>query len=71
MNMKWTVYGPNALLLRFADAIGDSAFARGRALVAALERNPPEGLEGFIPAFTTLLLEFNPRLVPDVKAIAE
>jgi hypothetical protein len=34
--MKWIPYGPNALLLQFADRVGDEAFDRSRAIVAEL-----------------------------------
>jgi inhibitor of KinA len=56
--MKWIPYGPNAWLLRFAERLGDNAFARGRAIALELERHPPPGLIEFVPAFTTVLLEF-------------
>jgi inhibitor of KinA len=65
-SMQWTLYGQNALLIRFADRVGDEAFQRGRALANELERNPPRGLVEFVPAFTTLLLEFDPHAVADV-----
>jgi inhibitor of KinA len=67
--MEWTHYGPNAVLVRFADKIGDEAFKRGRAIAAELERNPPAGLREFVPAYTTVLLEFNPVDVPRVEAV--
>ena len=66
--MDWTPYGPHAALVRFADAVGDEAFARAGAIRAALERNPPEGLLEFVPACTTVLLEFNAREVPSLDA---
>ena len=59
--MKWIPYGPNAWLVQFADRIGDEAFAKGRAIVAELERHPPAGLLEIVPAFTTVLLEFDPH----------
>src|ERR1041384_4278898 len=58
-------YGPDALLLRFAERIGDDAFRRGQVLAAELEKNPPPGLREWIPAFTTLLLEFAPGQAPE------
>jgi inhibitor of KinA len=67
--MKWMSYGPHGLLFRFADRLGDETFARGRAIAAALERHPPLGLIEFVPAFTSVLLEFDPRQVPDVNAV--
>lgn len=57
--MNWIPYGPGAALLRFADELGDEAFALSRKIVAVLERNPPPGLIEFVPAFTTVLLEFD------------
>src|SRR5262245_52106310 len=57
--MNWTRYGPNAWLLRFADDVGDAAFAKGQAILAELERCPPRGLIEVVPAFTTILLEFD------------
>ena len=68
--MKWILYGPDSLLLQFADTVGEAAFAKGRAIIAELENRPPQGLVEFIPAFTTILLEFNPDLAPDLKRIA-
>ena len=53
-------YGPDAVLLEFAERPGDEAFARGRALVEIIERDPPNGLREYVPAFTSLLLEFEP-----------
>src|SRR5689334_11169066 len=67
--MQWSRYGPNAVLLRFANAPGDEAFARSRALGAALERNPPTGLVDYVPGFTTMLLEFGsqaPDCIPEL-----
>lgn len=69
--MKWIAYGPGAILVRFADEIGEVSFARCRSLVAHLEKNPPPGLLSFVPAFTTLLIEFDQRQVPDVPSIAD
>ena len=68
--MKWTLYGPDALLFQFADRVGDAAFAKGRAIVAELENHPPAGLREFVPAFTSVLLEFDPEQIPDLRRIA-
>lgn len=68
--MRWIHYGPNAILIHFAERVNDEAFQRGRALATALERHPPPGLVEFVPAFTSLLLEFDPRIMPDVEASA-
>lgn len=63
-------YGPNAVLVTFADKLGDETFARGRALARALEQNPPPGLVEYVPAFTTMLLEFE-RDVPELSFLRE
>jgi len=57
--MHWQFYGPDAVLLRFADALREDAFQRSRSIAAELERQPPPGLIEFVPAFTTVLLEFD------------
>src|SRR5262245_58020051 len=59
--MNWSRYGPNALLFRFADKIGDESFATNSAITKELERNPPEGMVEFVPAFTTVLIVFDDR----------
>ena|SRR2546422_1556188 len=69
--MRWIPYGPNALLLQFADRVGDEAFEQSRAIAAELERHPPAGLVEFVPAFTTILLEFDPMVVPDPTQVAD
>jgi KipI family sensor histidine kinase inhibitor len=65
--INWISYGPSALLFYFADKIGDEAFLACGAIVAELERHPPEGLVAFVPAFTSILLEFDRRTVPDPR----
>jgi|SRR6267378_1667735 len=67
--MDWRFYGPDAVLIRFAERPGDDAFQRGRSLVAELERHPPAGLLEFIPAFTTLLLEFDPDAATNLPVL--
>jgi KipI family sensor histidine kinase inhibitor len=71
--LKWIPYGPDAWMLRFADRLGDEAFARGRAIAEELERHPPPGLIEFVPAFTTVLLEFDPGVASnvDLRALAK
>lgn len=56
--MNWVRYGPSALLFRFAEKIGDEAFAKGRAIATELEQRPPCGMIEFVPAFTTALVIF-------------
>jgi inhibitor of KinA len=67
--MDWRFYGPNAVLIQFADALGDETFQRGRALAAELELHPPSGLIEFVPAFTTLLLEFDVHVQGEIPAL--
>ncbi len=69
--MRWLPYGPDALLIYFADGIGEEAFRRGRALAAALEKNPPRHLREYVPSFTSVLLEFEPGLPLDGNAIVK
>lgn len=68
--MKWTPYGTDALLFQFADQLGETAFAKGRAIVAELENHPPPGLTEFVPAFTSVLIEFDPVQISDPVLIA-
>jgi len=58
------------MLVSFADAVGDEAFAMGRGIVAALEKSPPAGLREFVPSFTSVLLEFLPGADFDPERIA-
>lgn len=67
--MNWIPYGPDAWLLRFAERLGPETFARGRAIAADLERNPPSGLREFVPGFASVLLEFHPGAAPDPAAL--
>jgi inhibitor of KinA len=69
--MNWVSYGPRSLLFRFAEHVGEAALARQRGIVTDLELHPPAGLVEFVPAFTTILLEFDPKIVPDPKQGAE
>jgi len=68
--MRWQAYGPHALLLRFAESVGDEAFEKGCAIARHLEANPPPGMIEFVSGFTTVLLEFDPSEIADIAAIA-
>src|ERR1043166_1800582 len=57
--MTWQRYGPNSILVHFADKGGDWAFHKCRAIVAELEQRPPNGLLDFAPGYTSVLLEFD------------
>ena len=69
--MNWMPYGPRALLFRFAGTVGEEALARQRGIVTELQRHPPAGLVEFVPAFTTILLEFDSKVVPEPDQVAE
>ena len=69
--MNWVAYGPNAFLFRFAEQISEKALSRQRSMVTDLERHPPVGLVEVVPAFTTMLLVFDPRIVPEPAQAAE
>lgn len=64
-------YGPHAVLVTFASEVGETAFERGRALMAALESDPLPGLAEVIPAFTTVLLEFESDKEFDFDAVTK
>ncbi|HVY68291.1 MAG TPA: allophanate hydrolase subunit 1, partial [Verrucomicrobiae bacterium] len=68
--LKLLPCGPNALMIQFAEAPGQAAFGIQQRLIAELQRQPPTGLVEYIPAFTTLLLEFDPRHANDLNALA-
>ena len=69
--MNWVSYGPRALLFQFAERLGDEAFACQRAMVAELERHSPAGLIEYVPAFTKILLEFDPNIAPEPVRLAD
>lgn len=62
--MTLVPYGPDAWLLRFADSADNAAFALARRLVGGLGRQSLAGLVEGVPAFTTLLLRFEPDQAP-------
>ena len=69
--MNWVSYGPNALLFRFAEQVSEKALSRQRGIVTDLERHPPAGLVEVVPAFTAMLLVFDPKIVPKPTHAAE
>lgn len=69
----WPRYVPvadHSLLVSFGDAITDQASAAVLALDRALAHSPPEGMLECIPAFVSLLIDFDP-LVTDHTRIRE
>lgn len=70
---EWPTFTPvadHALLVSFADAITDEASAAVIALDRALAHSPPAGMVECIPAFVSLLIDFDP-LVTDHAQIRE
>ncbi len=67
--VRWVPFGPQAIMIYFADSVGEDAFRRGRAIGAALERHPPPGLRECVPSFTAVLLEFGPEATVDGDAV--
>ncbi len=65
MALRIDIYGPEALLVRFAETGDMAAFARGQALLRHIEKHPPVGLLEATPGFTTLLLEFETGRRPE------
>ncbi len=57
------------MLVYFAEAVDDDAFRRGRAVAAALERQPPPGLREYVTSFTSVLLDFMPDQRIDAPAV--
>lgn len=57
--MKWRQYGPNGVLIEFAEKPDQWAFHKSCTMVEALNRKPPVRLQEFVPGYTTLLLEFD------------
>lgn len=60
MGLTFQRFGPASILVDFSDRIDESAFERSRRIQRALETSPPSRLREFIPAFRTLLCEFEP-----------
>ena len=64
--IDWVRYGPQAVLLRFAESVGEEAFQLGRAIIVELRRHPPAGLIECVPGFTTVLLRFHPNQTENI-----
>jgi inhibitor of KinA len=58
----------HALLVEFADEIGDEAHHRVRRLDQALAADPPPGMREAVPAYVGLLVDFDP-IVTDHRAV--
>ncbi|MGJ7530072.1 5-oxoprolinase subunit B family protein [Variovorax sp. GB1P17] len=73
LEQEWPRYVPvadHALLVSFGEVITDHASAAVLALDRALAQSPPEGMVECIPAFVSLLIDFDP-LVTDHTRIRE
>jgi inhibitor of KinA len=68
--VTWHRYGPNSLLIEFADKPGEWALQKCRGIVAELEEKPPVGLMDFAPGYINILLEFQPSVARDFEKIA-
>lgn len=58
--MRCLPYGPNALLVEFAQQADEHALRALRRIVAELEKGNWPGLREYVPGFTRILLEFEP-----------
>lgn len=56
--------GDGALSVEFAPVISPAVNGRVRALLAALDANPPPGLLDLVPAYHTLLIVYDPLALP-------
>lgn len=70
MGLRIDLYGPDALLVRFALKGDGAAFGQSQALLDYLSQHPLPGLVEATPGFTTLLLEFEPGRRPDSADLA-
>lgn len=65
--------GDAALLVQLDGRPGPAATRRATALVAALDASPPPGLLDIVPAYTSVLVRFNPHIIepPGMRAILQ
>jgi inhibitor of KinA len=56
--VNWKPVGRDAVIIYFADKLGDESLAWSLAITADLEQNAPTGLKDFVPAYTSVLLQF-------------
>lgn len=60
---RYRAVGDGALLVEFAPRIAPEINARVRALLAALDADPPPGLRDLVPAYRTLLIVYDPTIL--------
>lgn len=59
MNIRLFRFGPQGVLVKFADRLSQASLADSRALIKRLEERPPAGLLEFVPGCDAILLEFS------------
>jgi inhibitor of KinA len=69
--VKWKPVGRDAVIIYFADKISDDSLAWSLTLAADLEQNPPAGLKDYIPAYTSVLLQFDPHREAPLQEMAK
>jgi inhibitor of KinA len=62
--------GDGAVLLEFGTRIDPVTNAAVHRVFQAIEADPPAGVTGLIPAYATLLVEFDPRLTTRTELLA-
>jgi inhibitor of KinA len=67
----YTPIADHGLLVSFADAISDEASAAVIALDRALADSPPAGLRECVPAFVSLLVDFDPLITDHARMKSE
>lgn len=60
MGLTFQRFGPTSILVEFADRIDEAAFDRSLRIQRALESRPPSRLREFVPAFRSVLCDFEP-----------
>lgn len=61
---RFRVVGDSALNVEFAEEIAPAVNGQVRALLAALDANPPPGLIDLVPAYRALLAIYDPLVLP-------
>jgi inhibitor of KinA len=69
--MKWKLVGRDAVIIYFANTVGDESLAWSLALAADLDQNPPAGLKDYTPAYTSVLLQFDPHRKAPLQELAK
>ena len=67
---RYRAAGDGALLVEFAEEVSAAVNGRVRALLAALDADPPAGLRDLVPAYRTLLVVYDPLALPYAALLA-